>query len=253
MDSLLRIIQTCHGISYHLNRHIFILDFESVLTLAWSLISSPSCIAVHIKDLCTRTCFLEHLQFKCTWDLLSCNSRHSESKPLTLAVIHGRWQGWHRCNVAQWCCKNSHFWIEKHVYHGNINYIRIYTVHILLIFLVGKHESTWPPESTSCDVITSRNRIDKVEYAFLHSDSKWLKRDQNMENEKKHDDGGMDHPELYTSFIYYLVLWSPACAMVCLILYLLSFIQRFNILYRKRQDYFMDPKPPQDVDVLVLR
>ena len=55
-----------------------------------------------------------------------------------------------------------------------------------------------------------------------------------MENEKKHDDGGMDHPELYTSFIYYLVLWSPACAMVCLILYLLSFIQRFNILYRKR-------------------
>ena len=73
-----------------------------------------------------------------------------------------------------------------------------------------------------------------------------------MENEKKHDDGGMDHPELYTSFIYYLVLWSPACAMVCLILYLLSFIQRFNILYRKRQDYFMDPRPPQDVDVLVF-
>ena len=143
MVSLLRIIQTCHGISYHLNRHIFILDFESVLTLAWSLISSPSCIAVHIKDLCTRTCFLEHLQFKCTRDFLSCNSRHSESKPLTLAVIHGRWQGWHRCNVAQWCCKNSHFWIEKHVYHGNFNYILIYTVHILLIFLVGKHESTW--------------------------------------------------------------------------------------------------------------
>ena len=60
-----------------------------------------------------------------------------------------------------------------------------------------------------------------------------------MENEKKHDDGGMDHPELYTSFIYYLVLWSPACAMVCLILYLLSFIQRFNILYRKRFGHYI--------------
>ena len=28
MDSLLRITQTCHGMSYRLNRHIFILDFN---------------------------------------------------------------------------------------------------------------------------------------------------------------------------------------------------------------------------------
>ena len=138
-----------------------------------------------------------------------------------------------------WMLKVSHFWMKKHVY-TNINYILIYTD--------DKHRFSWENIGSTWLYMNPHHvtwfmwchHELKLEWqgAECISDSKWLNRDQNMENEKKHDDGGMDHPELYTSFIYYLVLWSPACAMVCLILYLLSFIQRFNILYRKRFDYF---------------
>ena len=100
MDSLLKIIQTCHIISYRLNRHIFILDFKRVLTLAHILIS-PFCIEKVSMLFKSSTYVLENV-LQCTWDLLSSLSENSRvSEVFSIELDRGSWNwcpwNWCRC------------------------------------------------------------------------------------------------------------------------------------------------------------
>ena len=139
MDSLPRIIQTCHGMSYRLNRHIFILDFNK----------GNIDLGMHFKLkfstlFKSSTYVLEHvlLNLNVLGDYQTCTSGFNR---LDRWPWLWNWVMSHDVDERPW-----RSFEQKHVY--NINYIQ--TVFVL----VGKHMNPhheW-------------NRIDKVNSEFMH-------------------------------------------------------------------------------------